>query len=326
MKKAFLIIGLGVFCVGAAGVVWNVARSTRETKFALAAIAQQEVAANAKMRRAVDRAIAAEREEASLRAVLTGLQSASAVNPAKPPSPQATSAASAQAVMKKLAEEREHASRPVAQLWELAGQRSKFTLANLPFFDRLKLSPTQVEQCVEIELKRFQTSLDMKPLFNQGLLAGRDDPIAAKLSGDARAEAEAAYRELLGESGYQQFQEFRRTDVARTIVGGIAGVAVVSGAPYTRPQIDQLVQAIADSDSRYLGGQDVQWHTVDWNIADAKLRPLMTDAQWTLFKTADGGWNQHYSRSFCAQENATRAEGAPIKAAQAALTAKHPGG
>lgn len=84
----------------------------------------------------------------------------------------------------------------------------------------------------------------------------------------------------------------------------------MAGSPYTPPQLEQFVQIIANSDSRFLGGQDVQWHTIDWDIADAKLRPLMSDAQWTLFKTTDSGWNQHYSRSFGAQEKATRADAA----------------
>lgn len=167
MKKT-LVIALGVICAGASAVAWNATRATRTAKASLAAVTQQEVAAIAEIRLLEERAVAAEREEANLRSVHAGLPQPRAVDSTNPPSKVVASAVDAQALMKKVAEEREHASRPIGQLRELASQRKLTAITYLSLFNSLGLSPAQIERFIAIELKRFETSLDMKSAYGAG--------------------------------------------------------------------------------------------------------------------------------------------------------------
>lgn len=90
-----------------------------------------------------------------------------------------------------------------------------------------------------------------------------------------------ARRALVGESGFRRWQEYNRTAVARNMISGFAGVAVMAGKPLTSQQLEQLVQVIANGSSSYRSGQSVALplKSIDWDFVDAQARPLMTDAQ-----------------------------------------------
>lgn len=320
--KTILVIVFGAFFAGASGAAWNAARVARETDVALAVFVQKEVRVNAEIQQAEKRIAVAEREDAAMRATLVGLQKAKA---ASRPGPSAGPAASAQELEKKLTEARQHLEDPKAQLPQLAERRAGINAKFGVFLQKLGLAPAQIERFVDIRTKRYEHDMDLGALVKQGVVSS-DDSVVVKLREQAAAEEAAAYRELLGESGFDRLHEYDRTAVARDLVTGFAAVAVIAGSPLARAELEQLVQAVANGCSNYRSGGAVSWKndTIDWEIVDAQARPFLTDAQWALFK------NNSYLPGFSISQS--RFKAAIAKAAQAdtaarvAQAAKPPGG
>jgi len=318
MKKSLIIV-IGVIFAGAAGVAWNVARGTREADAAFAAVAQKEAWTNAQIRLTEKRLDAAESEAARLRAVLAGLQEGKAPGPAVPPLRPTPTSISEQELAKKLAEFHEQVSKPIGQVQRLAQQGAKTASVYRPLFGTLRLSPAQTEKFIEIDLKSFEHSMDLEAVVGQGIVS-RKDPVIAKLKAEAKAEEDASYRELLGEDSYQRLQEYRRGSVAWDLIQEFAAAAVMAGAPFTAPQLEQVVQVVANASSSYRSGQAVELDGIDWDIVDAQVRELMSSAQWEFFKMEK--YNRGYSQFLGAIRKAVQAD----MASKVAPPAKAPGG
>lgn len=325
--KTTLIVVTVVICAVVAGVASNASRIEGETAVRVAAVLQKVSAAQAKIRQAEERIAAAEGEQAETQSVLAGWQKTKATNDNSAPRLQAAPAISAAELEKKLVEARQQGERPATQRLQLEERRAGLRPDYRQFFEKLRLSPAQIERFVEINLKRFAADMDISALVKQGVVAG-SDPAVATLRADVKAEQDTAYRELLGESGFQQLEEEWRTEVAKGLVKGFAGMAVLEGVPFTAAQLQQLVQIVANADSSYRAGGRVSYSmaTIDWDLVDAQVRPLMSEAQWVLFNNSANlwaGYNWAYSRCRSAIEKAAQADTAALKVAQAA---KPPGG
>jgi hypothetical protein len=207
--------------------------------------------------------------------------------------------------------------RPPEQLRDLAMNRAGLMPTYQSFFAARGLSPGQIERFIAISQNRFAANQDVSALVSQGVVAA-DDPGVEKLRAQIKSEHDAAYRELLGEAGFGELQEIWRLEVARGLVTGFAGMATIYGAALARGQLEQLVRAVASADSGYQAGGRVSssLDTIDWDQVDAEARPLLTDAQWEIFKNmgAPLGYSWSQSRAFWAITKAKRSEAASLAA------------
>ncbi|MCX6068205.1 MAG: hypothetical protein NT121_21055, partial [Chloroflexi bacterium] len=99
---------------------------------------------------------------------------------------------------------------------------------------------------------------------------------------------QAAQRDLLGEAGHQQLLDHERTVGVRDMVNGWAGGAVVvARTPFTQQQGEQLIQILANASTRYRNGGNADVKNIDWDVADAQARAILSDSQFNLYKTME---------------------------------------
>ena len=134
-----------------------------------------------------------------------------------------------------------------------------------------------------------------------------------------RQECEAAQRELLGEAGFRQLQDFERTADMRELVRSAAGAATVAGTPFTPQQAAQLIQVLANANDKYRTGGKASVQNTDWDAVEASARAILSEAQYSFLQLS----SRRLSRQ--ADDLIGRARKADAASA-AAPAAKAPGG
>jgi hypothetical protein len=127
-------------------------------------------------------------------------------------------------------------------------------------FQRLGLSQTQIDQ--------FQQLVARGPDSGLGWQTAEQAPIArfnVGAVGLSNRELEDQIHGLLGDSGYQQYQEFNRLAPAREFVTGLAGLTISTAAPMTSAQADELTQVLAQNSPAYRDGKRVNSDSIDWD-------------------------------------------------------------
>ena len=119
-----------------------------------------------------------------------------------------------------------------------------------------------------------------------------NDGAVAALQKKADADYDAALRDLLGDSGYQRFQDYGRTAWIRGMVSAMAGVAVVERAPFSAQQVDAVVQVIANANESYGRGGYPLPRDVDWGAVEIQVRGILSDEQFRILTTMDPGPNR----------------------------------
>lgn len=98
--------------------------------------------------------------------------------------------------------------------------------------------------------------------------------------GLSRAEVESGVRELLGEAGYQRYQEASRLVGPRGFALQVAGALYFTDTPLTASQSDQLVgivDAVQAETGRSRGSREDYWNSV-MNRAQGILGPAQLAA------------------------------------------------
>ena len=318
MKTVIIAIACVISAV-AAGIAWNNASRTSDADSALDAIAQKRAGIDAEIRRMEGRLVATENDRANLQSTLNGLQKSTAAAVAS----SATASAATRSAEAQLLQIRQEIEKdPKPQIRRLAARRLALTTIYRPLFRSLGLSSAQSEKFLDLTLKGEERQMDLSAVMrSQGL--SEDDPMVIKLRADSDAELQTAQRELLGEAGYRQAQDYGRTSVVRELVGGLAGAAAVAGVPINAPQAEQLTYTLANASSRYRSGGSAEVAEIEWDKIDPLARAILSESQLTLFKTVEPPGTAYYRKRFDDIYNqATKADAARA----AALAAKAPGG
>ncbi len=314
--KTIFTLGAAVLVVVAVGTAWHASRLAHEADDALAVVTGKAASAEAEIHRAERRLAQAESARAELQTALARWQKTNPAGPSPVLSRSVTTAVSAEELERKLADARQQGQSAAAQQFGLEEYRAGLVPGYRQFFEKLGLSPAQIDRFVGIAMKGKESGRDLSALIKQGIVA-ENDPVVEKMKADIKTEMHSAYRDLLGESGFQQFQEFARTGIAKDMVKGYAGMALIAGAPVTAAQIEQLAQIVAHADSSGGSANSYTSATIDWDLVDAQARPILSDEQWAVFRSCycDVGFRWAASRSASAIAKAVQADAAS-KAAQ----------
>ncbi|MSU23125.1 MAG: hypothetical protein EXS32_04795 [Opitutus sp.] len=326
MKK-LLLASLGLITVAALLFARGVRRAEREAVAACIGIAKQQTRTMTAVEHAQSRISVAERTTAELRQKLEALKQKMTSAALNPPATSANSAAtkSNQAPSSEVAARRkelEAVAKTKGQIATLAEDRLRFANVYQSLFRALRLSPEQIEQFMAISARQHERVMDLGQMEREGLIA-KDDPAIARIRAEGVAAEHAAYRELFGESGYRQFIEDQKKTTAREIIGGFGARALMTGMPISADKLEQLVEAVAASQIPNIGwrqsdGRFATWQfdPIDWDVADVRVRPLLSDAEWTLYKSQAVARAEHRLRSVAYQVK--RADDAQRKAGSAA--------
>ena len=318
--RTFTLIGAGLVVAKALGIAWHNAHLNRTANAAAAGIAAKQAITLVGIRRLEDRLAAAEKACAAQQSTLDALkkQSSAATTGTTPQKPGPNTR------LPSIADRLRH--EPDAQVLWLAYHRSRAGERYGPLFQALRLSPEQIAKFQDNLIRREEQNMDLQAIVaSQKESTGRISAELYEMMKKIEPDHQAAQRELLGEAGYRQLLDHERTVRVRDMVNGWAGDAVVSArTPFTAQQGEQLVQILANASSSYRDGGSADSTNIDWDVADAQARAILSDPQLNLFKTMEPPLpsGARFQSQFYRLVNEAQAADAKV----ATSTAKAPGG
>jgi hypothetical protein len=277
-------------------VAWNFHRDERAAVADRRLTSENLTRLSEELKNAELRLVAAEREQAALRERLGALQrktplgtQASARKPEATPTAAPATTVASETVAKRKA--LDTIAKSKQEISTLASERLRFASVYQSFFRSLALSPEQIERFLDISARQHERMTDLGQMEREGLIS-KDDATIAKIRADGVAAEHAAYRELLGEAGYRQFIDEQKKTTARVVMGSFAASALMAGLSINPNRLDQLVDAVASAQIPGIGwrmgdGRYATWQfdPIDWDQADARVRSLLNDAEWTIYKS-----------------------------------------
>ena len=211
---------------------------------------------------------------------------------------------------------------PVVQKLMLAARRAELASRYAPFFRLRGMLSAQIDAFLDTELKAQADSEDLMAVMRaQGLSLG--DPTTGKLRDEIGARHLPAQRELLGEVGFREWQEFESTMGTRMTVSQWAGEATMAGIAITPQQAEQLIQTIASA--RREEGKERGIRETNWERVEGEARFIFSPAQLEFFaaRMRLGALGEKVGKL---QHDAEEAEEARKAEAKIAPAAKAPGG
>jgi hypothetical protein len=296
-KSIIIFVVAGVVVVASAGSAWHDARSSQEADVAATAVTQRRAAATPEFQRMEFRLAEAEKTRVKLQAeILAGEKAAGAKTGTAAPTKALSSVADEQ-LSAFIQKEREAEKDPQIQLLQRAARRAKSVATFGLLFRTLGLSPDQIEKFQDNVGRRQEQMADLLAVVGElGLTLS--DPGPARFWGKIAPEYQAAQKELLGDAGYRQLQDYERASDTRGLVGRMAGVATVTGVPFTTEQVEQFTRLLKDANSDYRTGGNAYLFKIDWSMVDAQAGAILSEAQLNLVKTIEppGGSGRFWGR------------------------------
>ena len=263
---------------------WLDGEARREADKERETILEKKVTGEVELQRAMARVVVGERELAEKRATLDALNKQRVAAPsAKSP---AVSVSQGSAGLYALIR-----NEPDTEAFYLATKRADLAATYGSFFRRHGLSPDVEARFQDAIIKLEETRMDLAGVRQTQGVDANDGAVAA-LQKKADADYDAALRDLLGDSGYQRFQDYGRTAWIRGMVSAMAGVAVVERAPFSAQQVDAVVQVIANANESYGRGGYPLPRDVDWGAVEIQVRGILSDEQFRILTTMDPGPNR----------------------------------
>jgi hypothetical protein len=278
--KRFIIATAAAITALALVIGWKSVRAARAAESAVAVIARNRVNAEKDLRQEAARLAAAEKDRNVLQSQLDELQKPKRTEKVTPP-PFVVLNSLERVVKASLEKSAQREEDPKVQNLSFASTRVHLAAKYAPLFRTLGLSSAQSEGFLDITLKRLEQNEDLVAVVRaQGLSV--DDPVVDKLGLQMRQECETAQRELLGEAGFRQLQDYERTADMRELVRSMAGAATVADVPFTPQQAEQLIQVLANANDKYRSGGKTSVQNTDWNAVEAPARAILSEAQYSL--------------------------------------------
>ncbi len=171
---------------------------------------------------------------------------------------------------------------PALQNLYLAAERANLDSLYTPLYRRLGLSLSQIAAFRDLTMKREEQRMDLADVQQSHELDNRDAALVA-LRRRVSEDFDAKLLRLLGQSGYQQFNDYDRTLPVLRLVNQFAGAVALEGQPLTAPQADALTLALAEASPPYTDGGTADPNRVDWPVALAGSEKVLSPSQQQSF-------------------------------------------
>lgn len=151
------------------------------------------------------------------------------------------------------------------------------------FYRQLGLTPEQIERFEQIMVRQDQANLD-------GQIArdlGRDEQAVYRQSGP---EWSTAMRDLLGDNGKKQLEEYLRSLPIRSFVDATAARSYASTEPITLAQADQLIAVVLAHDPTYQQGKGTDPGKPNWNEVWEPAAKILSPEQLAAFENSVEVW------------------------------------
>lgn len=134
-----------------------------------------------------------------------------------------------------------------AAAWQ-AQQKASLDAPYAALFRKLNLTPQQIDQLKTLLAERMTARMDVMSAAREQGLVGRDNRDELRqLMQATQAEIDAGIRDLLGEQGFSQLQQYEGTAPQRTVVNQLESRLSYSSAPLTSAQSEALVNILNDT-------------------------------------------------------------------------------
>jgi hypothetical protein len=256
------------------------ANRARAASAALEEIAAKDANVLAKLRQTERQMALIEQERAARRAEIDALRKR-AVAATSIPAPSAAPARRLLSILELIRNE------PDAEMLYLKSRRAQLAARYGPLLRSFGLSAEMTAKFQDNHIKREEARMDLDDVLRT---KGADESgtAVAKLRADAEAQYNAAQRELLGDEGFRQLQDYEDMSSWRATFSAIAGVAAVEHVPFSAVQADALVRAISDASRSSHHGQAFT-SDVDWQAFDMRARAILSADQYAVLNTMDPG-------------------------------------
>jgi hypothetical protein len=308
---------LAMVGVASFGVAWHEARSAHTTGIAVAAAIERKASLEGRSLRAAEQKTTAERERVQLQIVLDGLQAPRKKTPALPPGVVeliAPAVASAQLEVHKMPwRDIVLEKDPKLQALYLQTEPARLAARYAQFVQARGLVPGQAGKFQDLMMENAERVLDLKLTARTMGLAETDAAIV-KLQQQAADQLRTAQTGLLGESGYQQLQQYERAAPVRDFVGTLAGSLAFTETPLSARQAEQLVQIMVTANPGYQNGGNADppllgemfdslmmagktAPVIDSDTVLKQARSILSEAQYSQFEARING-NQNLVQLF----------------------------
>jgi hypothetical protein len=262
--------------LGFAGIslvlAWVGLQSARRAEAAAAAMAESQSALDARVKAAQGQIAASRQREAALRADFKSAQMRQATAPAAQKTPARPNRAAL------------IATNPKVRAAYVRSFRANLTMNFLPLYHMLALSPAQIEKFEDLMTESEQEKLDLQAAaLSQGLAVS--DPAIATLQQQQNEQLRDGEVGLLGNAGYQQLQQFDRIQPLEDPITRMA-YPIAETAPITEPQMDQLLNVLANASGKFQAGGPADPMTIDWPTALPQVGQILNGTQYANFKAA----------------------------------------
>jgi len=119
-------------------------------------------------------------------------------------------------------------------------------------FKSLNLSPADLDKLKNLLLEKQNSIIDVMAAAREGGLDPRDQASRQEISDllkNAEAQADATLKQLLGDAGFTQYQNYEQTLSQRSLVNQLVQTLSYSDSPLQSSQIEQLVSILAANSS-----------------------------------------------------------------------------
>jgi|GEM_PF-5131847 hypothetical protein len=177
---------------------------------------------------------------------------------------------------------------PQLQLLKLKALRADLLVKYGAFLREKKLMPDQIGRLSAAWSDYEAAKLDIDAIRrDQGL--GYKDPAVAAQRKEAQARLTAAEKSVFGETGFEEFERFKRMQPMRDIVSGFAGKAALLGMPITDEQARRVTDVLAGADAQFRNGSSVGFGNMNWDAGWEKARTILTAEQYELLHAETNG-------------------------------------
>ena len=165
-----------------------------------------------------------------------------------------------------------------------ASSRARRHLEFQRLYRQLGLTREQVQQFEMIMARQDEARLDAEVARDNG----REEKPIYERSG---AEWKENMQHLLGESGFNQLQEYLRGMPVRAFVDHFAVQSAALESPITPAQVDQLASLALANDFMYARGKGTDPGTVNWNAVWDSAAGILTTEQLNLLQRTVEVWS-----------------------------------
>jgi hypothetical protein len=176
------------------------------------------------------------------------------------------------------------ANNPTVHALFLKSYRARLALVYQPLYNALGLPQPQIEKLEDLMATNQEQRMDITAAAgSQGMDAS--DPAISSLQMQNNDQLHTGEIAILGQDGYQQLQQFERTQAIGPLIQDVSSIVAYGPHPITASQVTDLNSILTNASTSYQSGGNADPQTIDWSQALGSAQELLSEPQFAALKT-----------------------------------------